>query len=283
MATCADARRRSGGFTLIEAAVAIAVVAILAGAIAPLALKAITQQREARTREACKGAFEALFGAKDRRVANMRADFGWNPGGSLADLSAMLSITGTGMPGSGTFNRSYSQDSQGLFWGWNGPYWSGTTDSANRPLDGWGRPLQLRWVNGGWQVFSFGADGASNTGAGTSTPQGDDLGYPLVPAAPASFTSVLYIQVDNTTTAQTGTLSVYDKNVTNSLGALTLTGNATTGTSLTIASNSTASFICNPLSGGVKVTVTRTVTTPTTLYYVVDLLPGEVKTLNVSL
>lgn len=279
MATCVDRR----GFTLIEAAVAIAVIAILAGAIAPLAVKAITQQREARTRDACKAAFEALFGAKERRVANLRADFGWNPSASQADLSALTSITGTGMPGSGTFNRTYAQDSQGLFWGWNGPYWSGPTDGSNRPLDGWGRPLQLRWVNSGWQVFSLGSNGTSDTGSGVSTPQGDDLGYPLVPATPLSFTAVLYIQVDNTTTAQTGTLSVYDKNATNSLGLLTLTGNASTGTSFSIASNSTGSVICNPFAGGVKVVVTRTVTAPTTLCYVVDLLPGEVKTLSVSL
>jgi hypothetical protein len=57
-------------------------------------------------------------------------------------------------------------------------------DSANRPVDAWGRPLQLRYISTstppGWQVFSLGANGASQTGD-TQIPGGDDLVYPVPP------------------------------------------------------------------------------------------------------
>ena len=54
--------RMAEGFSLIEAAVAIAIIAILASAAAPLVLKALNQQREQRARSEMKLIYSALFG-----------------------------------------------------------------------------------------------------------------------------------------------------------------------------------------------------------------------------
>jgi type II secretory pathway pseudopilin PulG len=263
------------GFTLIEAAVAIGVVAILAGAIAPLAVKAINQQREARTRDSLKACFEGMFGARDRRVANMRADFGFNPGTALADLSGMVA---KGLTGVSATVPDYAQASGSIFWGYNGPYWNGSVDGANRPTDGWGRPMQLRWVGGGWQVFSLGSDGANNSAASTP-PLGDDLAYPIVPAVPTSFKAVLYIHVTNA--AALTAIAVVDRNATNSLSAVNVYENGGgVATPLNPAGVSTHNFICNPVAGGVRVTLTRA---SGDLIFAFDLLPGEVKTVDVAL
>ena len=86
------------GFSLVEAVIVIAIMAILAGAMVPLALKAINQSRESQTRTNLKAAYEAMFGARDRRVPNMRADFGFNPAGNLASLGKMTTSTAAPAP-----------------------------------------------------------------------------------------------------------------------------------------------------------------------------------------
>ena len=263
------------GFTLIEAAVAIAIVAILAGAIAPLAVKAINQQREFRTREAMKACFEGMFGARDRRVANMRADFGWDPGASLNDLSAMVVRTGTSGPGA---IIDFTSDSQGLFFGYNGPYWNGTVNGSNQPLDGWGNPIRLRWftATNSWQAFSLGANNADDTTLASTTPLGDDLAYPIVPAPVQSFKAGLILNISKLSTL-TGTVTVTDR-----LDGVTHTATLT-GTPTTLSSGyTTQTFSCNPVSGGVKITITRSSGT-SPIYFVLDLLPGEVRQFDVSI
>lgn len=267
-------KKCSLGFTLIEAAVAIGVVAILAGAIAPLAVKAINQQREFRTRDSLKACFEGMFGARDRRVANMRADFGFNPTGALADLSGMVA---KGLTGVSVTVPDFAQDSGSIFWGYNGPYWNGSVDGSNRPVDGWGRPMQLRWVASGWQVFSLGSDGANNSAASTP-PLGDDLAYPIVPALPTSYKAVLYLQITNASALTA--ITVHDRNATNALSAVTVYEN---GSSTLAFGAATHNYITNPVAGGVRVHLTRSSGSPTELYFVFDLLPGEVKTVDVAL
>jgi len=164
---------RPQGFTLIEAAVAVGIIAILASAAAPLVMKALNQQREAKTREHLKAAFEAMFGSRDRHVANMRSDFGFDPQGPLTDLRRMTTRTPGnlalwGSAGGTQFN-----------WGWNGPYWAGSTrvqgGTGGLPVDSWGRLLVLRVVGGGYQLRSSGRDGVIDTT--------DDLLYPPVAAS----------------------------------------------------------------------------------------------------
>ena len=159
---------RDKGFSLLEVAIAVAVIAILAGAMAPLALKAVNQAREQRTRNDLKSAYEALFGARDRRVSNMRADFGY-AGASLAEMTTRGAIR--------PFAPYGAQPA--LSGGWNGPYWTGTQTPAGFPQDAWGHPIQLRFVGGGYQLISLGANGVLNSPG--ANPLVDDIAYPIPP------------------------------------------------------------------------------------------------------
>ena len=71
-------RRCTEGFSLIEAVVAIAIMAILASAALPLLMKSVNQQAEQTTRANAQIAYNAIFGARDHRVSNLIADFGAN-------------------------------------------------------------------------------------------------------------------------------------------------------------------------------------------------------------
>lgn len=157
----------SRGFSLIEVAVAVAIMAILAGAAAPLIMKSVDQAREQKTRENLKTAFEAMFGARDRRTMNMMADYGYQPA-AAADLRALT-----------TQNASGATQAYGVsavvpyFWGWNGPYWTGSVRAQagtnGLPVDAWGRPIIVRMIGGGPQLVSYGADGILSA---------DDIVYP---------------------------------------------------------------------------------------------------------
>ena len=186
------------GFTLIEAVVAVAVVSILAGMAAPLALRILDQKREAATRKSLKLAFEALFGARDRRAANMRADFGFEPNGSLPNLPLLVSRAGSGWP-----VPQYGPNDHASFnWGYNGPYWQGPV-ADGRPVDAWGHPIDLIFRNPGlgpgqctWQLHSQGR------GAG------GDLYYPPVPATVNSYTATILVVITRVSEAIAGTVTL---------------------------------------------------------------------------
>lgn len=180
-----------GGFTLVEAAVAVAVTAILAGMMAPLALKALNQRREAATRRSLKLVFEALFGARDRRVANMRADWGFDPPDGNHTLGLMVEngydqlgqLSARNIP---PFGRNYGA---AFHWGWNGPYWHG--DLRGRlPVDAWGSPILLRVQNRAVQVYSPGHTKRDNPD------DGDRLVYPPVPVPLAGLNACVNIHVN---------------------------------------------------------------------------------------
>ena len=164
-----------GGFSLIEAVVAIAIMAILAGATMPLLVKAVNQQREQVTRTALQNAWQGLFGSAIQQTANMRSDFGFDPTVALLDLGAMVTITAAPLPAG---LPVYGPGAQVFSWGWNGPYWTGSvaTNGVGQPVpaDAWGHALQLVSPSAGkWQVQSNGQDGVAGTA--------DDIYYPAVP------------------------------------------------------------------------------------------------------
>ena len=169
------------GFSLLEAAVSIAVVAILAGMTAPMALKALHQRRVAATRASLKLAFEAMFGARDRRVANMRADFGFDPKVSCKTLPFLVTRSWGHVP---PFGRN---DGALLPWGWNGPYWQGPVLNGN-PVDAWGNPIDLIHdaARGTWQLHSPGPDRRKGD---------DDVVYPPVPASESAFQATVLVVV----------------------------------------------------------------------------------------
>lgn len=165
------------GFTLVEAVIVIAIMAILASAATPMLMRALTQQRARQTRDLVRAAYEALVGTRDRSVPNLITDVGFVPPAALGDLRILTTRTPAGGWPGGAVPLQYPIASvpAGFTWGWNGPYWTGPTQTqtgANPlPVDGWGR--LLRWQNN--QVVSNGADGVPGNA--------DDLVYPPPPAA----------------------------------------------------------------------------------------------------
>jgi prepilin-type N-terminal cleavage/methylation domain-containing protein len=169
----------TSGFSLIEAVVVIAIMAILASAATPLLMRSLTQQRTQKTRDLVRGAYEALVGARDRSVPNLTTDVGFVAPANLADLRFLTLRNPAAAYRNGANPPQYPAVAAGFTWGWNGPYWSSPVQSQagvpnGLPADGWGRPL--RWQAN--QVQSAGADGVFGTA--------DDVVYPPAPAvAPA--------------------------------------------------------------------------------------------------
>lgn len=170
------------GFTLLEAAVAVAVLSILAGSMAPLALKVLDQRREAATRRSLRLAFEALFGSRDHRVANMRADFGF--GNDLERAHRRMTLEG--MQDRGFVPAMGLHGGSRFLWGWNGPYWRGPTRD-HQPLDAWGTPIELVVMDGAVQLQSRGPSRVRN-GPGT-------LAYPPDPVPLASLDARIIVHV----------------------------------------------------------------------------------------
>lgn len=169
------------GFSLVEAVIVIAIMAILASAATPMLMRSLQQQRTRQTRDLARTAYEALVGARDRAVPNLTTDVGFIPPAALADLRFLTTINPAAAYLNGAIPPAYPAASAGFTWGWNGPYWTTpiqTQAGTNGiPSDGWGRPF--RWQAN--QVQSAGADGVWGTA--------DDLVYPPAPAAvPSSAT-----------------------------------------------------------------------------------------------
>lgn len=176
-------RRQAQGFTLLEAVIVIAIMAILASAATPMLMRALNQQRTQQTRDLVRSAYEALVGARDRNLPNLASDVGFVPPATLADLRFLT----TRNPGAAYLNGAvppaYPTAAAGFTWGWQGPYWatpSVTQAGTNGlPADGWGRPL--RWQTN--QVQSAGPDGTWGTV--------DDVTFPPAPAQPPATANLL--------------------------------------------------------------------------------------------
>ena len=248
--------RRIRGFSLIEAMVVIAIMAILAGAALPLVVKTVNQQSMQTTQSSAQVAYQAIFGARDHATSNMLADFGYVPtnGSTLADLVRRPAVT-VAWPTAGG----------GFTWGWNGPYWTGPTNvvaGVTVPADGWGRPFYLQ-NNAGWQVVSAGPDGNILTVA-------DNIYYPVV-AAPIGTCQLTLTVLNNRLVAATGTVTVTDRAGTNAVRVQTgaaYNWNLNAGVSVVVP---LAGVTVNP--GPTNITVT--VTAGPTLTEVVNLLPGQ--------
>jgi prepilin-type N-terminal cleavage/methylation domain-containing protein len=160
------------GFSLIEAVIVIAIMAILASAATPMLMRALQQQRTRQTQELARTAYEALVGARDRSVPNLARDVGFvPPAATMNDLRILTTRGPAGWPAPGTVPLQYPTATGGFIWGWNGPYWTSPIQNG-LPTDAFGRPF--RWSN--YQVQSRGADGQFNTA--------DDVVYPPTSTTP---------------------------------------------------------------------------------------------------
>lgn len=273
-----EAGTSSAGFTLIEAAVALLVIAILAGAMAPLASRALDQQREYRTRDLLRQAFEACFGSRDRRVANMRADFGFDPTASLSSLLVLVNRGGTSWSTTPAYGNTYS-----FLSGWNGPYWTGPVNGSGQPLDAWGRPIQLLVTSGAYQVLSPGLDGVAGTA--------DDLVYPTVAVPYLAHNATLTLQVTKSSTNITGSASLSFVYGTSPSSTTRCTPNLVSAPTVgSLASpirswtNVGGTYQYNVPAGAVYLSITATGAGAfTSVNMALDLLPGENRTVQVTL
>lgn len=184
------------GFTLVEAAVAVGVVAILAGLMAPMAARVLDQRRKAATREGLRRAFEAMFGSRDRRIANMRADFGFEPPeGEYRNLRFLVARSGpwARVPAFGDHGQRFQ-------WGYNGPYWLGDTRDGV-PVDAWGSPIELVCEGGRVQVRSRGPRRERGRAE-------DDLVYPPEPVPLDGYRSRVLVVVTPSQGAPAGQVSL---------------------------------------------------------------------------
>lgn len=185
---------RQKGMVLLAVIILAALVLLGAATFGVLYVRQLNQNRQIQTQRQLEVAFHGLFPGNERKAPNMNADFGYNPTNPGApplnyyDLRAMVDL--------GQVSKSFPSPAISQLTGamlvpgvrapgaWNGPYWSGSVDGLNRPVDGWGRPMQLRYISTsippGWQVFSVGANGVSQTGD-AATPSGDDQVFPVAP------------------------------------------------------------------------------------------------------
>ena len=196
------------GFTLVEAATAIGITALLCGMMAPMGPRLLNRHREKETRMRLRMALEGMFGAKDRRVANMGADFGYYP--DLArfvdqpGLSVLLDPDLYRAPPWG-FHPDVLARGQALHcaWGFRGPYWSGPTNHVGDPVDAWGRRIELEVM--GPDAFRLRSRGPSGR-AGAQ----DNIYYPVESVTLGSYKCQLIISLEalDSRTPFTGTCYV---------------------------------------------------------------------------
>lgn len=184
--------RTDKGFALIGVVILVAAFAMVSVVVGALYLRQLDHQRQLETQKRLETAFQGLFPGNRRPTANMWKDFGFTPdvpavppgGYDLACLTtrAQVGVVQASQADVALFNGAPKPALGGSLGAWNGPYWQGSVDAQNRPVDAWGRPLQLRYISApsGWQVFSLGANGASETGD-TAIPANDDLVFPQSP------------------------------------------------------------------------------------------------------
>ena len=152
-----DARAR--GFTLIEAAVVLAVLAILAAAITPMVLQQIVDAKVEATRREARLLHEAILGRPD-----VPGSFGFF--GDMGRWPATFDELVRPGPGTPLYSTATFRN---VGMGWKGPYINAGEVPGDHLTDGFGRPYRGASIG---QVRSAGADGAFETA--------DDIVYPPV-------------------------------------------------------------------------------------------------------
>jgi len=180
----------ANGFTLIEIIIVIAVMAVLAGAMAPLVSNSIDRTREDVTKQRLITVFTAIVGPEDSQGSGFLADIGRLPSRSPNPLTEL-----TNRFSSPVYSTGGHTGNVGM--GWRGPYVTDGIDTSGRPIDGWGYPLDFGVVGYG-QLRSAGRDHVMG--------DADDLVYPANALTIDNFRSTvnLSIQVlDNSATPPT--------------------------------------------------------------------------------
>jgi general secretion pathway protein G len=118
-------RTARSGFTMGEMVIVIAVLAILAALITPLAVNVITQERFDACRDELEVIKKAIVGDDTLIEGGTRSSFGF-----VGDMG-MLPRTLNDLMVQGTLTGLRTDS--GVLWGWRGPYVSEATDPWGRP------------------------------------------------------------------------------------------------------------------------------------------------------
>jgi prepilin-type N-terminal cleavage/methylation domain-containing protein len=162
----------STGFTLIEMIIAIAIMAILAGAMAPLAVRTINGSRQDETLKRQQLIYQAIFGDPAAHGSGFLSDIGRIPGGNLAELAVQGNLP------------PYSLQAGNVGMGWRGPYLLEGVNGTGLPIDGWGTPMDFA----GGQIRSAGPDQLMGTIA-------DNFYYPPAPITANNLRGSIKIEV----------------------------------------------------------------------------------------
>jgi len=174
------AERSESGFSLIEIIVAVAILALLAGATAPLVVRNMTAARRAETTERLR-----------RLVAGMVGDAAAGRYGYLGDMGNLPPALGDlliqgGQPAFGISPYGYGA-------GWSGPYVQQTQALADLTQDAWG--VALQYAPSAARVTSAGEDHLLGTA--------DDLIYPGSAPPTTGALAVSVLGIPNTNPAAT--------------------------------------------------------------------------------
>ncbi len=183
------------GFTLIEAIIIIAVVAILAALIAPMIFKSTEQERYKRAESELKTIYEAIFG-------DGKTNFGYH--GDMGNLPPDLRCLA--IPSSDNCDRPDPKEwpsGSGVIIGWKGPYLSPQrVDADGNFLDPWGNMYQMKPLSSDpdtWQLASAGPDGQIDWSNSTASVNQDNVYYPDSPINVSNHWNSDYYQLLNPT------------------------------------------------------------------------------------
>jgi hypothetical protein len=167
--------------TLIELAVALAVVALLAGLLAPVAFQSMQAAKEDTIRKEVERIFKAIVGDPNAGNFGYLGDMGRLPAtlSELVEQGAQVAFhtTDGGTPHVGNVGT-----------GWRGPYLSGQFAASDLFRDAWGQSYS--YTNAGnpaGQIVSGGRDATVATG--------DDIRFPSDDQLPVRTTGTLIVTV----------------------------------------------------------------------------------------
>jgi len=164
---------------LIEILVALAMLSILAGALAPFVVQEMNRTRRSDTSERLVRLMEGMVGRTSEGLFGYVGDMGGLPN-SLTDLVQQ------------GVQPAFTQTIYGFGVGWNGPYVTETAPSADPLMDAWGTAID--YSNTQAQVTSAASDHTLSTV--------DDLVYPSIATQTSGIltVTVLGIPVGTSTT-----------------------------------------------------------------------------------
>ncbi len=165
-----QSRPPARGFTLFEVVVALAVMAILAALLVPLALRALTASGEEAARTDMQRIYAAIVGDPEQGSFGYLGDMGRLPSAltELVEQGSQPPFTTTGNVG-------------GVGTGWRGPYLTGPFATADLLRDPWG------------EAFAYAAGQIRSGGPDRVLGTADDLVFPV--QGPVQTTGTLLVTV----------------------------------------------------------------------------------------